>query len=478
MAKRPAACVVAPAAAAFPVRRRLRGKQSAADYERMPHAEPAALTPARKRPAAAAAETHLCRGRAGDPCTFSTSSSGARARYQGPSKQCPWCSPALLTTALSTKQGKVRMSRGLRFFWNNNKGIFAQARSRLPADCQVHFPLQALGMSGAFHSTEAMQKAMAAPAGRGRVLTSLRKKHASDPQLAHEALKAIPEEHQAGMREKMGAESRRAQQAKAKQNKKTAQEEWEEAVAHRQSVRANPKEAMVELYESRVAEDRARLQRKFFPRIDKSVRHTGHSWCNPLSEALKQTIQDVAPNDTGLPAAQCSHTASMLEQLGKLGSWAICTKCNSLEPRHLKEVDTRRVAAPLVASCRWCQGEAAVPQPGDVPRALRRLTPDALAALRPLVLDCGVYERPLHGYRVHSALARLSWSEEAVSDKIQQLPRKEKKKAQKAYDFLMQRDSRSEYRNFVKQHKDFLRQNPAASASDRRRPLQMLEVTW
>ena len=105
----------------------------------------------------------------------------------------------------------------------------------------------------------------------------------------------------------------------------------------------------------------------------------------------------------------------------------------------------------------------------EVPRALRGLTPACISALQPLGLDRGPYERPPHGYRVHTALARFSWAEESVQEKIEALPRTERKQARRAFTFLMRGDSRSEYRNFVKQHED-------PSAADCKRPLQMLEA--
>eukprot|EP00435_Cladocopium_sp_Y103_P014132 s5533_g3.t1 len=197
-----------------------------------------------------------------------------------------------------------------------------------------------------------------------------------------------------------------------------------------------------------------------------------------MSEALRDRVQDLQENDTGLPAAQCSPLAAMLEQWCKVGSWSVCKCCHSLEPRHLKEADTRRTALPLAEACKWCRGADGLdnlPQVDDVPRALRGLTPAGLAALQP-ELDCGPYERPPHGYRVHTALARFASAEESVEEKIEALPRAERKHCRRAVTFLMRGDSRSEYRNFVKQHEDFLRKNQDPSAADRKRPLQMLEA--
>ena len=170
--------------------------------------------------------------------------------------------------------------------------------------------------------------------------------------------------------------------------------------------------------------------------------------------------------------------ATMLEDWCKLGAWGICERCRSLEPRHLKEVDTRRVAAPAVPHYRWCRrdGPASVPTVDSVPRQLRGLTVEAVEALRPFEIDCGPYQRPLHGYRVHTALIRLLWAPSAVEDRIAALrPRAVRKQAERAFAYLMQSDC-SEYVTFVQKHRRFLRAHPDASQSDRRRPLQMIEA--
>ena len=477
MPKRPAASVPRCAAQAPPVRRRLRGKQSAAEDAVLPPAPPGA-EPRMQRPAAS---TNLCHGRPGEPCVFSTSDSGARARYQGASRQCPWCSAEAMSEALAAHNGRVQMSRSLKIFWTSNKDIFAAAVLRLPAAWRAHFPLQVLGMSPAFHSAEALRQALASASGRGRVLAALRKKQTTEPKVVEMAIQALPMEMQQEMRDKAVEEPRRAKAARHKAEEDDTMDQWEAAMAARRSIRAEASAEAQTLYEERVAEDRARVRRKFFPQKDRQVKHSGHRWSHPMPAALQQTVQDLQSNDTGLPAAQASPVAAMLEQWCKVGSWAVCKACHSLEPRHLKEIDARRTASPLVDTCKWCagaQGVDGVPQVADVPKPLRSLTPACVKALQPLELDCGPYQRPPHGYRVHTALARLAWAQQSVEEKLAALPRQERKPAKKAFTFLMRAGSRSEYRAFIKQHEDFLRQNPGPADADRKRPLQMLEVTW
>ena len=374
------------------------------------------------------------------------------------------------------------MSRSLKIFWTSNKDIFAAAVLRLPAAWRAHFPLQVLGMSPAFHSAEALRQALASASGRGRVLAALRKKQTTEPKVVEMAIQALPMEMQQEMRDKAVEEPRRAKAARHKAEEDDTMDQWEAAMAARRSIRAEASAEAQTLYEERVAEDRARVRRKFFPQKDRQVKHSGHRWSHPMPAALQQTVQDLQSNDTGLPAAQASPVAAMLEQWCKVGSWAVCKACHSLEPRHLKEIDARRTAhRRWWTQCKWCagaQGVDGVPQVADVPKPLRSLTPACVKALQPLELDCGPYQRPPHGYRVHTALARLAWAQQSVEEKLAALPRQERKPAKKAFTFLMRAGSRSEYRAFIKQHEDFLRQNPGPADADRKRPLQMLEVTW
>ena len=192
-----------------------------------------------------------------------------------------------------------------------------------------------------------------------------------------------------------------------------------------------------------------------------------------------EAIRDVAANDTGLPRAHISNAATMLEDWCKTGSWNVCANCYSLEPRHLKEVDLRRVAGPSTVKCRWCckDGKASVPSVQDVPDKLRGLSVEIVEALRPFELDLGPYKRPIHGYREHTAMVRLLWSAESVEDKIAALATgRARKKARKARKHLMH-SQQSEYKAFVKKHKEFLRHHPdGASVQQRRRPLQQIEA--
>ena len=137
-----------------------------------------------------------------------------------------------------------------------------------------------------------------------------------------------------------------------------------------------------------------------------------------MCEEIRGAAADVAPNDTGLPKAGAD-LAAALEAWCKLGSWAVCAACGSLEPRRLKEIDLRRAASTTIPRCSGCRAEGAdsVHCVKNTPRPLCGLTKEQI-----LEVDCGVYLRPDHGYGVHTALVRLLWVKESVEARIAALP--------------------------------------------------------
>ena len=87
------------------------------------------------------------------------------------------------------------------------------------------------------------------------------------------------------------------------------------------------------------------------------------------------------------------------------------------------------------------------------------LRPGVLAALRPLDVDAGVYQRAPHGYRVHTAMIRFSWASTSVDDKIQALPKKtDRRRATKAPQHSLTCTD-SAYKTFYDMHLDFLRKH-------------------
>ena len=95
--------------------------------------------------------------------------------------------------------------------------------------------------------------------------------------------------------------------------------------------------------------------------------------------------------------------------------------------------DLKRVARPVVKRHGLCQRGAKVPQPSDIPEPLRGLSREVVAALRPLDIDTGAYDKVAHGYQVHPSMIRFAWSAKDVEDKIAALEmRRQRKRARRA----------------------------------------------
>ena len=203
-----------------------------------------------------------------------------------------------------------------------------------------------------------------------------------------------------GARRTSAAGRRAAAKAKAA----PAHLQWDEPLARRvQVLRFTDEEK--ESYENAVIMEREWvMDKKFFPngRNPRIIKHAENfTWRNPITEDLKKDIKDVATNDTGLPAAGVSATARMLEQWCKLGSWAICKECNSIQKRSLTEVDTRRVASAMIAKCDNCKNKHSdrLPKIENMPEKLKGLSEDEIHALRPLDIDAGPWKQADHGFR-------------------------------------------------------------------------------
>ena len=212
--------------------------------------------------------------------------------------------------------------------------------------------------------------------------------------------------------------------------------DYEETLARRASVLARRSPQEEQGYAEAVAQDRAYVQKKFFPNRKRAVRHAGYEWTNPMSEDLRKKVQDLLPNDTGLPAALISSTSKSIEQWCKKRSWSLCKHCASVQPNHLKESALERLGSEPLVRCKNCAKpeakQAWAPQPEDVPQPLQGLTRQEVEALRPLDVDCGPTWKAEFGYYFHSAMIRFSWAETDVEDKIQALGRRSRKRTTKA----------------------------------------------
>ena len=79
---------------------------------------------------------------------------------------------------------------------------------------------------------------------------------------------------------------------------------YQEVLEWRVSVVADLTAQELQEYRVGVEQDQAYVQRKFFPKKARTVRHAGFRWQNPMPEQLERQVQDIAANDTGLPKAQ------------------------------------------------------------------------------------------------------------------------------------------------------------------------------
>ena len=218
------------------------------------------------------------------------------------------------------------------------------------------------------------------------------------------AMMLVPDEwtstmHEEALKEKRG-QPRQPRNLPAVTQAAVAAKSWSIALASRKRAFKELGSKEVTAYKKRRAADRTRVAKKFF--LDNDL---------PKPEA-----KDIADNDAGLPMPTVSARAAFVEQWCKFGSWAICKKCSSLQPRPLEPVDTRRVApAEMTAKkCKQCSAH-------ELPKVLRKLSLKLSKVLRPLDIDVGPVKKANNGYRIHSSMTRLSWSKKSVEEKIRKV---------------------------------------------------------
>ncbi|CAE7572809.1 unnamed protein product [Symbiodinium natans] len=171
-------------------------------------------------------------------------------------------------------------------------------------------------------------------------------------------------------------------------------------------------------------------------------------------KALQNRVQDLAPNDTGLPSACASSSAVALEAACSRVPAAVIQRCKNCKKNKSKQI--------------W------VPWPEEVPEPLRGLSREIILALRPLEVDCGPEWKADYGYFFHSTMLRLAWSAQDVEAKIAGLDGAARRTAAKAFEFLMRSDD-SSYRDFVRRRRAFMQRYPEADHDRRKRPLRCIE---
>ena len=255
--------------------------------------------------------------------------------------------------------------------------------------------------------------------GRANVTRSLKafRAHYEEHNYVYNAaMMRVPDEwrekfHEEALKSKRGQprQPRQHRSAPAAAQGEKVGELWTTVLQHRKRAFKALGSTEVTAYKKRRTADRKRVAKKFF--LDNQL---------PVPEAA-----DIATNDAGLPAASSSDRAAFVEHWCQFGSWGICRTCHSLQPRPLEPIDARRVAQAEITSnaCKQCKGKKWVPQPDEIPDRLRKLTVKMAKVLRPLDIDVGRMKKANNGYRIKSAMTRLSWSKLSVKDKIAQARR-------------------------------------------------------
>ena len=181
-----------------------------------------------------------------------------------------------------------------------------------------------------FCSSAAMARVIDTPQGRGNVVRLLKRWRLTAPDIFEAALSGST---LASAPEAVRLQVRFSAERPVRGGPRGAPISQDQALRWRQSVAAAPDAAQLQEYRAQVADDRAYVQRKFFPQRDRLVRHADFRWRNPMSAELQAQVQDLAFNDTGLPPATITPMATRLETWCKQHSWKVCALCGMVQPQ-------------------------------------------------------------------------------------------------------------------------------------------------
>ena len=149
-------------------------------------------------------------------------------------------------------------------------------------------------------------------------------------------------------------------------------------------------------------------------------------------------------------------------------AWRMCAKCGRMVPQKFqaKHARGKAKAPPQLPACGYCKSAGAsgywAPSPGDVPRSLRKLSPEVIEALRPFDIHVGGVLRAPNGYLRHNDMMRFSFKKTSTLDNLAKLPRKQRERGEKALEYLLGPGSTSSYARFWRLHERFLRQRARA----------------
>lgn len=95
--------------------------------------------------------------------------------------------------------------------------------------------------------------------------------------------------------------------------------------------------------------------------------------------------------------------SSALKYWAENGSFYICDSCKSVVAVKMPYNFMKRPKTSIRNKCKCRKGRYEVPRHADIPNQLLNLSAECIRALRPFEIDCGIYQRQSHGYRVKTA---------------------------------------------------------------------------
>ena len=253
------------------------------------------------------------------------------------------------------------------------------------------------------------------------------------------ALEQIRQHHGPEMAERF-APKQPTERARKSGGRKKSVTSWETSLEYRQpTLRAS--ETARRAFEITEQRADARLERKF-PSLYSEGARSAKEWMPPRAAAFHKWCQE--------------------------DSWQMCSCCGRMVPHafRAKHATGKASTTSELAACGHCKSNGSTgywaPTPADVPRRLRKLSAEAVEALRPFDIHTGGTMRAPNGYLVHNDMMRFSFKTTAVENSIAKLPRKQRERAEKALEYLLRDDSGSYYGRFWQLHHKSLRKRENA----------------
>ena len=184
-------------------------------------------------------------------------------------------------------------------------------------------------------------------------------------------------------------------------------------------------------------------------------------------DRLKRKFSSVYGEDARPDETWMSKHALAFRRWCLQDSWRMCSSCGRMVPQPFRSQHAKgsAKASAQLASCGHCKSGGAsgywAPTPEDIPRRLRKLTPDIIEALRPFDIHTGETFRAPNGYLLHCDMLRFSFKTSSVQANLAQLPRKQRRRGERALHYLLQSGD-SSYVHFWQLHERFLQQRARA----------------